>query len=55
MTPAAISGDPKSLVLTTAPLLTPWGRKKPAMALLHAEGADLKRKMRGIVTEFEPK
>jgi Phage integrase family len=29
------------------------GQKNPAMALLYAEGADLKRKMRGIVTNFE--
>jgi integrase len=29
------------------------GQKNPAMALLYAEGADLKRKMRGVVTDFE--
>ena len=38
--------------MTTAALLT-LGQKNPAMALHYAEGADLKRKMRGIVTNFE--
>jgi integrase len=29
------------------------GQKNPEMALLYAEGADLKRKMRGVVTKFD--
>ena len=29
------------------------GQKNPAMAILYAEGADLRRKMRGVVTDFE--
>ena len=39
--------------MTTGAIANALGQKDPAMALRYAESADLKRKMRGMVTDFE--